>query len=83
MKEQKHNFYCDIFLQIYWNPDCCISKLYLFSPLLQNVDFLWDNAECLQHGFTIEPCKGIFEPGGKETISITWKPTSDFMVKSR
>lgn len=63
---------------------CNLNVNSISSPhSLQNVDFLWDNAECLPHGFSIEPCKGTFEPGRKETITITWTPTSNYMVKMR
>lgn len=51
--------------------------------LSQNIEFLWDVGESLQQqGFTIEPRKGLIEPGRKETITLTWTPYSGYKVKA-
>lgn len=51
--------------------------------LSQNIEFLWDVGESLQQqGFSIEPSKGLIEPGRKETITVTWTPYGDYKVKA-
>ncbi|KAG7226924.1 hypothetical protein INR49_022219 [Caranx melampygus] len=50
------------------------------QPSKKSAEFSWDNVASLQQlGFSVEPSKGVVEPGHKCTITVTWTPQSGYM----
>ncbi|KAG8434383.1 hypothetical protein GDO86_012671 [Hymenochirus boettgeri] len=48
-------------------------------PTKKSVEFQWDNVQSLQqNGFTVEPVKGLVEPGQCKPISVLWVPPAGY-----
>ncbi|XP_056241792.1 cilia- and flagella-associated protein 74 isoform X1 [Seriola aureovittata] len=49
------------------------------QPSKKSAEFYWDNVASLQqHGFSVDPSKGVVEAGHKRTITVTWTPQSGY-----
>lgn len=58
-----------------------IDRFFIFS---QSAEFYWDNVASIQQlGFTVEPSKGVVNPGHKCTVTVTWSPQSGYTVRKR